>query len=46
MIAAPGQSENPLSPHYADLLLRWGQFEWLVPGRAAAAATLVLEPQQ
>ncbi len=46
MIAAPGQSGNPLSPHYADLLLRWRQFEWLVPGRAAAAATLVLEPQR
>ena len=46
MIAAPGQSGNPLSPHYSDLLLRWRQFEWLVPGRAAAAATLVLEPQQ
>ena len=46
MIAAPGQSGNPLSPHYSDLLLRWRQFEWLVPGRAAAAATLVLEPQK
>jgi len=27
-------------------LLRWRQFEWLVPGRAAAAATLDLEPQK
>ena len=44
MMTAPGQSGNPLSPHYADLLLRWRQFEWLVPGRAAATATLVLEP--
>jgi penicillin amidase len=44
MMTTPGQSGNPLSPHYADLLLRWRQFEWLVPGRAAATATLVLEP--
>ena len=46
MIAAPGQSGNPLSPHYSDLLLRWREFEWLVPGRAAATATLILEPQK
>lgn len=44
MIAAPGQSGNPLSPHYADLLQRWRRFEYLVPGRAAAVATLTLEP--
>ena len=44
MMTVPGQSGNPLSPHYADLLMRWRQFEWLVPGRAAATATLVLEP--
>jgi penicillin amidase len=46
MIAAPGQSGNPLSPHYSDLLLRWRQFEWLSPGSAAAAATLALEPEK
>ena len=44
MIAAPGQSGNPLSPHFADLAQRWRQFEYLVPGRAAAIATLTLEP--
>jgi penicillin amidase len=44
MMTVPGQSGNPLSPHYADLLMRWRQFEWLVPGRAATTATLVLEP--
>jgi penicillin amidase len=44
MMTVPGQSGNPLSPHYADLLTRWRQFDWLVPGRAAATATLVLEP--
>ena len=36
MIIAPGQSGNPLSPHYADLLQRWRDFDWLMPGRAAA----------
>ena len=44
MIATPGQSGNPLSAHYADLLQRWRDFEWLVPGRSAAASTLVLIP--
>ncbi len=40
MIAVPGQSGNPLSPHYADLLRRWRDFDWLVPDRGPAAATL------
>jgi penicillin G amidase len=44
MIAVPGQSGNPLSTHFSDLLQRWRQFDWLVPGRAAAVATLTLEP--
>jgi len=44
MIAAPGQSGNPLSPHFSDLLQRWRQFDWLIPGRAPAVATLTLEP--
>jgi len=44
MIAVPGQSGNPLSPHFADLLQRWRDFDYLVPGRAAAVATLTLEP--
>jgi penicillin G amidase len=44
MIVAPGQSGNPLSPHFSDLVQRWRQFEWLVPGRASAVATLTLEP--
>jgi penicillin amidase len=44
MIAVPGQSGNPLSPHFSDLLARWRQFDWLVPGRASAVATLTLEP--
>jgi penicillin amidase len=44
MIAAPGQSGNPLSPHFSDLLRRWRDFVYLVPGRAKAVATLTLEP--
>ena len=44
MITVPGQSGNPLSPHFADLVGRWRQFDWLVPGRAGAVATLILEP--
>jgi penicillin amidase len=44
MIATPGQSGDPLSAHYCDLLRRWRDFDWLVPGRAAAVSTLVLVP--
>ena len=46
MIAVPGQSGNPLSPHFSDLLRRWRDFDWLVPGKAAPVATLTLEPAQ
>ena len=42
MMVTPGQSENPLSGHFADLLRRWRDFGWLVPGRSTAVATLVL----
>ena len=45
MIVVPGQSGNPLSRHFADLVGRWRNIEYLVPGRAAPAVTLVLEPQ-
>jgi acyl-homoserine lactone acylase PvdQ len=44
MIAVPGQSGNPLSPHFSDMVQRWRQFEWLVPGRAEPVAILTLEP--
>jgi len=44
MMIAPGQSGNPLSAHYAELLPRWRAFDWLIPGRAATVATLVLAP--
>ncbi len=46
MIAVPGQSGNPLSPHFADLLARWRDFDYLIPGRAAAVATLTLEQKE
>jgi penicillin amidase len=44
MMITPGQSGNPLSAHYADLLSRSRAFEWLVPGRSSAGATLTLAP--
>ncbi len=44
MMVVPGQSGNPLSGHFRDLLRRWHDFAWLVPGRAKREATLTLEP--
>jgi len=46
MIAVPGQSGNPLSPHFSNLLRRWRDFDYLMPGKAAPVATLTLEPAQ
>jgi len=46
MIIAPGQSGNALSRHFSDLLQRWRDFAWLVPGRSAAVATLTLVPER
>ena len=46
MITTPGQSGDPLSTHYADLLHRWRDFDWLVPGRSPAVTTLVLAPER
>jgi penicillin amidase len=46
IIATPGQSGDPLSAHYADLLRRWRDFDWLVPGRSAVVSTLVLVPER
>jgi penicillin amidase len=45
MIVAPGQSGNPLSPHFADLVERWRDFDWLYPERSAAVSTLILTPE-
>ncbi len=44
MMIAPGQSGNPLSSHYADLLARWRAVDWLHPAHAAAVDTLTLAP--
>jgi penicillin G amidase len=41
----PGESGNPLSPHYSDLLRPWRDFAWLTLGRAAGGETLVLAPK-
>src|SRR5271166_2061260 len=45
MMITPGQSGNPLSGHFADLLRRWRNFAWLLPGRSASVSTLVLAPE-
>jgi penicillin G amidase len=44
MIITPGQSGNPLSPHFADLVQRWRDIDWLVPGHAVPVSTLELVP--
>ncbi|HZK91420.1 MAG TPA: penicillin acylase family protein [Stellaceae bacterium] len=44
MMIAPGQSGNPLSRHYADLLSRWRAFDWLFPAKGQAVDTLTLAP--
>jgi penicillin amidase len=46
MMITPGQSGNPLSDHFSDLLPRWRDFDWLVPGRSPAVDTLVLVPER
>jgi penicillin G amidase len=45
MMTTPGQSGDPLSGHFADLLRRWRDFDWLVPGRSTTVSTLVLVPR-
>jgi len=44
VMITPGQSGNPFSGHFADLLRRWRDFGWLAPSRSKAVATLVLAP--
>jgi penicillin G amidase len=44
MIITTGQSGNPLSRHFADLVRRWRDFGWLFPGLAAPVSTLDLVP--
>ncbi len=45
-IVVPGQSGNPLSAHYADLLKPWRGFSWLRLAQDATGETLLLEPQR
>jgi penicillin amidase len=45
MMITPGQSGEPLSAHFADLVRPWRDFDWLAPGRSARVSTLVLAPQ-
>ena len=40
MIAVPGQSGNPFSPHYDDLLTRWRDFGWLDARQSRACCDL------
>ncbi len=44
MIVVPGQSGNPLSRHFSDLLSRWRSFGWLVPSQSRPVSTLSLVP--
>jgi penicillin G amidase len=46
MMITPGQSGEPLSAHFADLVRPWRDFDWLVPGRSAPVSTLVLAPRE
>ncbi|HEX9491054.1 MAG TPA: penicillin acylase family protein [Stellaceae bacterium] len=41
---APGESGNPFSSHYGDLVQSWRDVNYLTLGKAAAAHTLVLAP--
>lgn len=43
-LITPGQSANPLSPHYGDLVERWRDFAWLKFGAAAPVAMTHLLP--
>jgi len=43
-LVTPGQSGNPLSRHFGDLMQSWRDFRWLKLG-GAARQKLVLEPQ-
>jgi penicillin amidase len=43
-LVPPGQSGNPLSPHYGDLMQSWRDFAWLGFGDDASGGTLLLSP--
>jgi penicillin G amidase len=46
MVITPGQSGNPLSPDYANLLQPWRDFGWLYPGHTATVSNLELVPEK
>jgi penicillin G amidase len=43
-LIAPGQSSNPLSPHYSDLAYRWRDFAWLTLGTTPIVSVTHLLP--
>ncbi|HEY7991184.1 MAG TPA: penicillin acylase family protein [Stellaceae bacterium] len=43
-LITPGQSANPLSAHYSDLMRRWRDFVWLKFSKMSPAATTRLLP--
>jgi penicillin amidase len=45
-IVVPGQSGNPISAHYADMLEPWRRFSWLGLGTEVVGDTLLLEPRK
>ncbi len=45
-MVVPGQSGNPLSAHYADLLEPWRRFSWLRLATDIVGDTLILEPRR
>jgi len=44
-LITPGQSSNPLSPHYRDLADRWRDFAWLTLGGQRSVAVTHLLPE-
>jgi len=43
-LITPGQSANPLSAHYSDLMRRWRDFAWLEFGKTSSVAVTRLLP--
>jgi penicillin amidase len=43
-IVVPGQSGNPLSPHWDDLLKPWRDLSYVQLGDDASGGTLILAP--
>ncbi len=43
-VVTPGQSGNRLSSNYGNLAERWRDGKYVVPGKSAASATLILRP--